>query len=268
MQLVNGTSYHDGTPAEVIALLEDSRQTGKRLRIHYGDRETGRDWMDEHNVAGRVGRSTGDLKVPLLLANSRALGGGAIMDHWIVKIRASAGGAALYQHPRYYLPDIRLTDDPAERLPFAVVADGSVHARFATAEKRARWLARMGISLPAPHTVSPEASERWECPFCGERAHFVGHDDEGYPGEDCVCEASEDPDAACTCKVTLSQPLTVERDEDGRFVDIDYHSHVGGGSGAEIGMYSRIDCYACGREIWRENEGAPEERGTLQAGDA
>jgi hypothetical protein len=102
--IVNGTTYHDDTPRAVIDVIEGARGSGQRLRFHWGDVTTGQDWGDRHDVAGRIGRSMGPTKVPLLLHNVRSIGGGAILDHCIVKITTSAGGHVLYQHPKYTPP--------------------------------------------------------------------------------------------------------------------------------------------------------------------
>ena len=65
----SGTYYHDTTPRAVINALEAAYNSGERIRLWYGDRETGRGWHDENDVCGTVGRSTGWLKTALLIAN-------------------------------------------------------------------------------------------------------------------------------------------------------------------------------------------------------
>ena len=47
-KVVNGTSYRTTTPAEVVAILERSRQERENLRlvIFYGDTKTGQAWGD------------------------------------------------------------------------------------------------------------------------------------------------------------------------------------------------------------------------------
>ena len=102
-QVVNGTSYHEDTPQRVVNILENLRHNGSRLRIHYGDTDTGRDWMDENDVTGYVGRSGGSIKIPLLIHNSRSSGGGGILDHCIVKITTTCQPKrTLYIHPKYH----------------------------------------------------------------------------------------------------------------------------------------------------------------------
>lgn len=77
-----------------------------RIRVHYGDIETGQDWGDLYDVAGQIGRSVGPNRIRLLLANSRAIGGGAILESCIVRVRFAnrKDGGDLYRHPAYTPP--------------------------------------------------------------------------------------------------------------------------------------------------------------------
>jgi len=101
-KVVNGTSYDLRTPNEIVRVLEQARRNRTRLHISFGDAAKGRDWLEENDINGYIGRSMGPIKVPLLIANRRSLGGGAILDHCIVRIRLSAGGQVLYQHHSYH----------------------------------------------------------------------------------------------------------------------------------------------------------------------
>jgi hypothetical protein len=101
--IVNDTTYKDDTPKEVIDILERSRTTKLRLRIHYGDTKTGRAWGDVKR--GHVGRSTGRVKIPLMIKTRNSTGGEGILDHCIVLITESRGGRVLYKHPLYHEHD-------------------------------------------------------------------------------------------------------------------------------------------------------------------
>jgi len=85
---VNGTFYHEETPQEVIAILETNRiqfPRKNRIALHYGDTKTGRPWGDVEE--GYIGRSTGSIKIPLIINNRRSMGGSGILDHCILRIR-------------------------------------------------------------------------------------------------------------------------------------------------------------------------------------
>lgn len=102
------TSYHQSTPVGVRRILESHMGSrDSRLTVHYGDPETGAAWGDSET--GYVGRSSGDVKVPLVVHNLRSSGGGAMLDKNIVKIEAarkSRDGSrpVLWQHPNYTDP--------------------------------------------------------------------------------------------------------------------------------------------------------------------
>ena len=106
MPTVNGTTYHKDTPAEVIRILEAYRgDRTKRLRLAYGDTETGRDWGETNDVEGYIGRSTGTQKIPLLIHSLRSTGGPAILGHCIVRIQLAKGKRELYRHPKYHVEE-------------------------------------------------------------------------------------------------------------------------------------------------------------------
>lgn len=123
-KVVNGTSYHENTSEEVIKILERVRNSKERVRIFYGDTETGRDWMEIYNTIGTIGRSCGEVKIPLLIKNNRSCGGIGILDHCIVKITLDK--KVVYQNPKYYLPDMEIKEASQE-----LKADGYLYSVFA-----------------------------------------------------------------------------------------------------------------------------------------
>lgn len=153
MFVVNGTSYYNGTNPKVIEALEYARNKGIRISLSYGDKKTGRDWMEENWVDGYVGRSTGVNKIPLLLSNRKSIGGGAILTDAIVRIRYSDGKQILYQHPKYHhavltirkpIVSTHATPSHRDRYAAAVYADGHLHAQFRTKLAAERFVKKFG----------------------------------------------------------------------------------------------------------------------------
>jgi hypothetical protein len=95
-RVVDGTTYKKSTSGRIIAILEQSRLSRKRLILVYGDVATGKPWESATPERGHVGRSTGTSKIPLLIRTKRSMGGEAILDHCIIQIRESKGGRVLY----------------------------------------------------------------------------------------------------------------------------------------------------------------------------
>ena len=81
------TAFDISTPVAVMDILENSRITQKRLHIYYGDVATGKEWGDIDKC--HIGRSTGEIKIPLVISNKRSTGGGGLLDNCIVKITTS-----------------------------------------------------------------------------------------------------------------------------------------------------------------------------------
>jgi len=133
-ELESGTCYHIETPEPIIKRLEDARINRYRVRLFFGDTKTGQDWNEENDTMGRVERSTGRIKVPLLLPNIRSTGGGAILDHCIVKIMK--GKQTVYEHPGY---DAGYFEVRRNR----VFKNGEIVANFKTEWQAKRYVAFM-----------------------------------------------------------------------------------------------------------------------------
>jgi hypothetical protein len=140
--LSRDTYFDPGTSAEVIKVLEACRKTRSQVRLIYGDTRSGQSWFDEFDVVGCIGRSTGWLKVPLLIEAGDD-GGGAILTACLLCIIDWQSGAALYTHTAYQVPDLRLvpTDDAGH--PWGVQHQENELARFLDIGKAGAYLAFM-----------------------------------------------------------------------------------------------------------------------------
>jgi hypothetical protein len=100
------------------------------------------------------------------------------------------------------------------------------------------------------HLTCPELTGEWKCQGCGNTTHWIGYDDFGYPGAGCECGAWDDDSEEgkeCTCLATLRQAFQVLPNG-----ELDYHEFTPADEDAEIGEYTRINCAACGEQLWAE----------------
>jgi len=96
MKTVNNTSYHIDTNDKVIEVLERCRMNNTRIVIDYGNVETKESWNEVNDISGYIGRSTGSVKIPLLVYNNRSIGGSGILSHCILSIKESKGKKVLF----------------------------------------------------------------------------------------------------------------------------------------------------------------------------
>lgn len=96
MQIINGTSFHDDTRLAVATILNDAMKSKARLILTYGF-PSGAPWNDGAPVRGRIGRSCGLVKVPLLIKTVRSLGGEPVLDHCIVMIQDCKSKQVLFR---------------------------------------------------------------------------------------------------------------------------------------------------------------------------
>ena len=137
-QIINGTAYHEETCQEVINILERARNNKSRIRVFYGDSTTGRDWHEENDIIGTIGRSTGNIKIPLLIKSSSSYGGGGVLDHCIVKITIDK--MVVYEHNDYDLGYLAIEESDIEGYPYSVLIDNEIHANFESLKKAENYI--------------------------------------------------------------------------------------------------------------------------------
>lgn len=122
-------NFHPETNDAVKAILNTLYQTKVRCRIFYGDVETGKAWPEEYDTTGRIGRSTGSVKVPLLVNNARSIGGCAILDHCILAIFLT-DGQLMYKHPTFDVGQWNIKPADIPEYTHSVYLNDIIHARF------------------------------------------------------------------------------------------------------------------------------------------
>lgn len=144
-KVYDGTFYHVETKDKIIERLEQCRRAGQSVRVFLGDTETGKAWAEENDVYGRLGRSTGPVKIPLL-CHPRSRGGGGLLTHCIVAICTRDYRGQMiwpYRHPKLDLGQWTYTSEDVIKgvdVPAQAVLNGSVHASFKTMEQALRYI--------------------------------------------------------------------------------------------------------------------------------
>lgn len=163
------TYFDPGTPQAVQRVLESARRSGEPLRLFFGDPDTGEDECQEHDVIGRIGRSGGTLKVPLLIDDGQD-GGMAILTRWVVRMLRVSDGKELYRHPGYIEPSFRFgeavnaavavyrTDRKAgaagKGIDGKAAIDGELVAQFRSFSEACAWVGFMsGITVRPPRVI-------------------------------------------------------------------------------------------------------------------
>jgi len=138
---------HKNTKEEVKKALEQAYRSQNIIRIWYGNSKTGISWNEEFDVVGRIGRSTGQTQIPLLIHSTKSLGGPSLLEHYIVRIDCIKTKTTLYRHENfkvelYLRPDsVTKYHGAVEGFPIEVEnQEKQVHARFKTLAKANRWL--------------------------------------------------------------------------------------------------------------------------------
>jgi hypothetical protein len=96
-------SFNEKTPTEIRNILTALNYSRRRVRIWYGDTVTGRAWNEEHDIRGTIGSSTGEQKIPLIIATTRSMGGPALLDHCIIRIDDVNQRQTLYKHSNFHV---------------------------------------------------------------------------------------------------------------------------------------------------------------------
>ena len=107
-----------------------------------GDTGTGASWLDEFDVVGTVGRSTGPLKMPLLVEPGEAAGTAILCAH-VLALMDWDTGLPLYRQPLWQPPELRIRASDDDVRPWAVVLHEQPVANFDDIGKAGAYLAFM-----------------------------------------------------------------------------------------------------------------------------
>lgn len=140
--LSTGTFFNPGTDIKVARALERCRINELKVRLISGNPNTGEPWLDEYGVVGKVGRTTGMLKCPILVEEDE--GGGLIIpSDCLLALIDWQTGKYLYRHPLYRAPELIVHQQKDKRLPWEVLHRNQVIARFKDIGKAGAYIAFM-----------------------------------------------------------------------------------------------------------------------------
>lgn len=130
---------------KLMRILNNSRKYGFRVRIWYGDGKTGEAWNEEYDVVGRVGRSNGNIKIPILLSNKRSYGGVALLVGSIIRVDDIEEKRTLWKVSNFHVGKMIIEEHKEEDYPFRVfmTEDSGVIsnvANFKTQLQAVHWI--------------------------------------------------------------------------------------------------------------------------------
>ena len=132
------THFDENTPESVKSILQSELHSENRLRLFYGDVQTGKDWEEEYDVMGYIGRSTGTKPILLLINNKNSSGGPAILTNCIVKI--TKNGYTVYSHLNYHHEQHQIKPSSLDGYVEDVYGDDELTARFKKPGQAQKWV--------------------------------------------------------------------------------------------------------------------------------
>lgn len=91
-----------------------------RVRVFYGDIHTGRSYNEEYYVTGRIGRTCGNIKIPILVHNERSWGGGALLIGSIIRIDDIKDKRTLWKLDNFHVEEMNVCSNDSLELPWKV----------------------------------------------------------------------------------------------------------------------------------------------------
>lgn len=129
-------------------VLSSLVHSGRRVRVWYGDTETGRSWNEEYGVTGTIGRSAGKIAVPILIGNSRSCCSGALLDDCIIRIDDIKAKRTVYRQDNFHVEKLEVVIESGSDCPYRVMQhkdSGEVQAvaGFKDGDAALRWIGFM-----------------------------------------------------------------------------------------------------------------------------
>ena len=125
--------FTDNTPEKICNILANNLHSNNRIRIFLGDENSY--WLEEYDIMGYIGRSTGTKKIPLLLNNKKSIGGGGILTQCIQQITINK--TIVYKNASWNIKEFNMEKENDE---FNVFYEGKLQACFNTETKATNYI--------------------------------------------------------------------------------------------------------------------------------
>jgi hypothetical protein len=122
-KVYEGTWYNIGTCDGVIYALDKARKAERRVHVLFcypEEKDVPQEWeskfsakeiwLEEYDTVGRISRSCGDIKMPLLIKNSRSYGGGGLLTANIGRIIDVETKKVLYNLDGLFSPALNIEE--------------------------------------------------------------------------------------------------------------------------------------------------------------
>ena len=141
----NKLEVFDNVNEALMSLIIRAWKYKFRIRVFYGDIHTGRSWNEDYDVMGTIGRTTGNIKIPILVHNKRSWGGGALLLSSVIRIDDIEDKKTLWKLPNFHVEKMTIERRAFECFPFAVMQtqdNGAISnvANFKTETQAQKWI--------------------------------------------------------------------------------------------------------------------------------
>ena len=116
----NKLKVFDNVNETLMSLIIRAWKYKFRIRIFYGDIHTGRSWNEEYDVMGIIGRTTGNIKIPILLNRKDSSFGGALLLSSVIRIDDIEDKRTLWKLPNFHVEELNVCSNDSLELPWKV----------------------------------------------------------------------------------------------------------------------------------------------------
>ena len=142
----NKLEVFDNVNEALMSLIVRAWKYRFRIRVFYGDIHTGRSWNEEYDVMGMIGKTCGDIGIPILLRRKDSKYGGALLVSSIIRIDDIEDKRTLWKLPNFHVEEMNVCSNDSLELPWKVeklneeTNKWQTEANFKTEIQAQKWI--------------------------------------------------------------------------------------------------------------------------------